>query len=205
MIAKIVAGSPVDDFMKLYHPDPEEILIGVDIGAEVIVRAGLKLNAAIGDFDNVLIDKKVITCHALEMFSYPSEKDETDLELALRYVRDKHIPKALIYNATGGRIDHLMIAMKLLEHFSDINIRIVDSYNEISLLNVGITIISKGDFTYCSFFPLGEVSITLEGFKYPLENRKIHPGDTYLVSNEINGSTGKVRIDFGKVMLIQSR
>jgi thiamine pyrophosphokinase len=205
MIAKIVAGSPIDDFLKPYRPDPDEILIGVDIGSEVIARAGLKLDAAIGDFDNVLIDKKTITDHALEMLSYPSEKDETDLELALRYVRDKHIPKVMIYNATGGRIDHLMIVLKLLEHFSDINIRIIDSYNEISLLREGVTIISKGNFIYTSFFPIGEASITLEGFKYPLENRKIHESDTYLVSNEINGSTGKVKIDFGKVMLIQSR
>jgi thiamine pyrophosphokinase len=205
MIAKIVAGSPQDDFLKLYRHDPDEILIGVDIGANEIVRAGLKLDVAIGDFDNELVDKKTITLNAVELLTFPSEKDETDLELALRYVRDKHIPEALIYNATGGRIDHLLVALKLLEHFSEIHIRIIDALNEISMLEEGVTSLQKGDFTYASFFPLDEAVITLEGFKYPLMKRRIHRSDTYLVSNEITGKTGKVMIESGIVMLIKSR
>ena len=111
MIAKLVCAG-VDAFKEIYAPDENEILVGVDGGALKIIEAGYKPKIAIGDFDsgNLLL----IARHAERMIIHPEKKDHGDLELAIQEIAPLEPEKILIYDSTGGRLDHFLAALNIL-------------------------------------------------------------------------------------------
>lgn len=85
---------------------------------------------------------------------------------------------------------------------------IVDSKNMISLVDKEKKIRRDQQFgRYVSFLPLTDVAeeVTLEGFKYPLNEYTMEKGKSIGVSNEIVDSEAKVKIKSGLLLMIQSR
>ena len=87
-----------------------------------------------------------------------------------------------IYGATGGRLDHFMGVLQILQKpkYIEQNIIIIveDLQNEIKLLKQGIHEIHKlQSYPYVSFIPVNEVvALSLNGFKYNLNNQPLEKG-----------------------------
>lgn len=201
MIVKIVCAGN-DCFKKLYHQDKNEMLIGCDGGALSIIREHLNLDIAIGDFDSS--DYQKISDYSKNIIKVNAHKDESDLELVLKFVSElKEVEKVYIYNATGKRLDHYHAVLNCLINFSYLNIVIIDENNEISLIDS--TTIEKDEYKYVSFFAVNDDTIiTLKGFLYPLNNKKLSIYDSLCLSNEIKDEIGKV-ITNKKIMMIKSK
>jgi thiamine pyrophosphokinase len=199
MIVKLVCAG-VDSFKELYLPDENELLIGVDAGALNIIEAGYRPHIALGDFDSGNLTK--ITRHSDLILIFPSRKDYGDLELAIQEIKDLKPEKVLVYNGTGGRLDHFIATINVLVRYSDLNIEILDSENSICLLQENTTI-KKSKYKYLSLFAIeDETIISLYGFKYELDNYTLHRFDNLCLSNEIV-SVGEIRTN-KKLLLIQS-
>lgn len=68
-----------------------DIWIGADRGALYLAKNGLPIAHALGDFDSVSKqEEQFIEHHTKQFHTYPAEKDETDLQLA--------VEKAFIYD-----------------------------------------------------------------------------------------------------------
>ncbi|MFJ5622159.1 thiamine diphosphokinase [Peribacillus loiseleuriae] len=215
MIISIVAGGPVALLPDLnVYREKTSIWVGVDRGVYTLMQHDIVPDAAFGDFDSVteaeLADIKKTLNH-LEI--YPTEKDETDLEIAFNWALSKHPEEIYVFGATGGRMDHfignlqLLLKKPLLEQKNNLSIFIVDKQNLISFKTPGTySLEAMNDKKYVSFLPISKEikGITLEGFKYPLTNHVLPLGSTQCISNELISQCGNFSFTDGILMVIRS-
>jgi thiamine pyrophosphokinase len=212
MKIRIVAGGPEHLIPELisYETSSEDLWVGVDRGTFILLEKGIKPDYAFGDFDSVsAAEKEIILKSDIVLNQYQSEKDHTDMELALQWAMDKNPEEILLFGATGGRLDHEMINIQLLYRTisSNIEVKVIDIKNEISLKLPGnYTIEREGQYSYISFLAFqGEVKgITLEGFKYPLDKASLMLGSSLCISNELVNKSGTYSFDSGIILMVKS-
>ncbi|QFT88826.1 Thiamine pyrophosphokinase [Bacillus sp. THAF10] len=212
MIIQIVAGGPKENIPDLMSFHGEDVLwIGVDCGVSYLLETGITPKKIYGDFDSVSNEQKETI---LQRFSdaeiFPSEKNETDTEIAINWALKQKPSLIRIFGGTGGRLDHFLaniqLLLKGLEHGS--RIEILDIQNRMHVVKEGTYSLCKdSSFPYTSFLPVSRfvLGITLTGFKYPLTNRNIKWGDTLCISNEMVCENGTFSFHEGILMVIRSR
>lgn len=181
---------------------PEDIpFIGVDKGAEKLIGRGITPAWAIGDFDS--IDNPEVLKQIKEIEVLPARKDVTDTHAALEWAIDMGYDDICIYGATGGRLDHFIAALILLELHKEVRITIHDSLNEISLLTPGEHRFSSGGYKYFSLFALERAVITITGAEYNVSDFVLLRKDPLGCSNQVKGEFATVKTD-ADVLLIRS-
>ncbi len=212
MIVHILAGGPLDhhpDFAQ--YEDEQVVWAATDRGVYYLLKRGIVPDAAFGDYDSVTDEElEWMRRQKHDLHIMPKEKDETDLELALRWALEQCPDSIRIFGATGGRLDHAFANVQMLVRGIDqgIPMTIIDHKNEISIQTPGIYIIESNElFPYISFLPMTETvtGIALSGFKYPLENETIRWGSTLCVSNELVEEKGTFSFQSGILMVVRSR
>ncbi|MDQ0217122.1 thiamine diphosphokinase [Peribacillus cavernae] len=213
----ILAGGPTEslpDLSTYNDNDIESLWVGVDRGVHTLLENGITPHAAFGDFDSVSeVELQTIREAMEEVHLYPSEKDETDLEIAFDWAARQAADELYIFGATGGRLDHLLGNIQLLlreeivKKHARTEICIVDKTNILTAKLPGVYKLEViPDKKYVSFVPVtGEVKgITLHGFKYPLENCQIKIGSTLCISNELISESGTFSFTDGILLVIRS-
>lgn len=188
-------------------------LIAADKGLEFFMKAGLLPDTVVGDFDSLSEEgKKYLRDNgSLKVKRLKPEKDDSDTQSAVTYAVSEGGKNILILGATGSRLDHLMANIELLVLGEKLGaeISIMDANNYIRLVKSGTVLKKKGQFgKFVSFFPLGGdvKGLTLEGFKYPLNEYCLTVSDSGLtVSNEIKEEKAMVTFTSGTLMMIMSR
>lgn len=196
MRAVIVASSPYKTFNKLYIPKFDDLIVGVDGGCKVITK--YPIDVAFGDFDS--LDIKI---EAKKIYRYSPQKDETDLELAIETLKAE-VDEFIIYNATGGRLDHFLANLKLLERYPDLNITIIDEYNTIKCINEGVYNIKKSKYKYFSLIPCTNANVSITNALYEIEKKDVLATDVYTVSNQLKDGEATIIVHKGLLYLIQS-
>jgi thiamine pyrophosphokinase len=213
MVAIGIVGNGPNDLipdLSLYR-ETIDIWIGADKGALFVIEQKMTLDYAIGDFDSVSEEQlEIIKIHSKSLDQFPIEKDFTDLELALKRALALNPAKIYFFGVTGGRLDHTLINIQLLEQVLSFNVYgvIIDRDNELVLHYPGEHhIIHNEHFPTVSFIPLTkEVSgLTLSGFYYPLTNATIKMGSTLSISNKLISNNGTFSFDKGIVLVVRSR
>lgn len=209
----LYAGGPINQvppLTEIVDKYPDAKFVGVDSGTLVLLKNGISPVHAIGDFDS-LSHKELEWIRELpvELNVFPQRKDETDMELALKWTLSQNPSEIIILGASGGRLDHLFInAQLLLKGFEQkVPVFLLDRWNKVRILQEGVHSIIKESYPYLSLIPLSEQvdGLTLKGFKYPLQNQKLVQGSSLCVSNELIMQKGTVSFKRGKLYLIQSR
>ncbi|MGG7618807.1 thiamine diphosphokinase [Robertmurraya sp. GLU-23] len=211
MEINILAGGPLELIPSLHLFSGE--WIGVDRGVLTLIKEGIFVEKAFGDFDSVEEEELAfIKKHVGELLTFPPEKDETDMEIAISWAMKQAPKKIRIFGATGGRLDHffanIQLLFKPLALHRTVPIEIIDCQNIISLIQAGTHTIERNDeYAYISFIPFhGEVEgLTLVGFKYPLTLRHIPIHSTLCISNELISDIGTISFSEGILMVIRSR
>ena len=159
----ILAGGPeqlVPPLHQFSHLIDE--WIGVDRGAFSLIQQGIKPVKAFGDFDSITLEEKEMLQKALPNLNiYPSEKDQTDLELAIEWMITQGITESYVFGVTGGRLDHELAAIHILQEGIKAGVRlvIIDKMNRIEVLGSGSQQISKiKEYPYLSLLSLREKS-----------------------------------------------
>lgn len=189
MIYKIICAG-INTLKEAYKKEENEFIIAVDGGYAFAKELNLNVDYFVGDLDSFSINEKK-EVEKIEHNIYKSEKDETDFELALNYVINKYNDgdKVIVYNATGGRLDHYEGALRLVKKFYKYNIILKDDINEIFVLDFwkqDSYKIKKDEYQYISFFNIYDnTRITLKGFKYELDDYSMFFNDYLCISNEI--------------------
>jgi thiamine pyrophosphokinase len=204
----IVAGGILDKrfLREIMRAD---MRIGVDRGAAWLLKQKVIPDVAIGDFDSVTkrqlqsLKQKVKT-----VIEYPQNKDATDLELAVDYAIGLKPKQVVIFGGIGTRFDHTWAGIHLLMRLSSYNIYgyIVDNFNEICIVRRVLRMKPLENFRYISIFPLiKNATVTLTGFRYPVERQTFMYGSTLGVSNEIIAKQARIEIHQGIVLVIRSK
>lgn len=89
------------------------IVLAVDGGIDHALAAGLEPSGLIGDLDSVTADGLAWAQQHVTIARHPTDKDQTDTELALAFAADMN-PARLTLVGGGGRLDHTIGAIGAL-------------------------------------------------------------------------------------------
>lgn len=208
----IVGGGPVSEVPDLHKFKQDNFIwIGADRGNLTLLKQGIQPDYAVGDFDSIKQkDMDMIKNYATFVETFPTEKDETDLEIAVNKALAIHADWVYLFGVTGGRLDHELINIQLLYRLHSLGIEgaIVNKGNWMELKMPGTHQIKKDpEYPYISFVPLNlEIKgLTLNGFYYPLKNQTVPIGSTLCISNKLTEKIGTFSFTDGILLLIKSR
>ena len=192
---------------KDIKPTYEGDILAVDKSAFHLIENGYKDFYAIGDFDSCTNEQFKIIESNVNAILYPSEKDYSDLELAIRYALEVLNEKEIIVHNIycGNRLDHLYANITLLRLGLEFNanIRQVDDFNEVQIYRPGIYKI-ENKHKYLSLFALEDVKkLNLINFKYPLNDFDLKSSDPLCLSNEVLNESS-ISFDEGLILMIKS-
>lgn len=188
--AVVIGASPVifGDEMIL----PGDFVAVCDGGLEFAIDRGIRFELLVGDFDSYrgVVPEPTAGRDEFELIRLPSEKDDTDIEFAVKTLLSRGFRDFLILGGTGGRLDHtlgnLSVAARVAENgglctlAGDIPGETIYVFKD-----RGLTL-EPSDGAFVSIFPWGsgEAVVTAEGFKYPLLHGRVNAAATLGVSNE---------------------
>ena len=183
-----------------------DLVIGVDGGSRYAPELKVTTDVIIGDMDSLSSDEHLRNKNA-RFISYPEEKDETDLEIALLYAKEHGADKIVIVGAMGGRMDMTISNMQLLAYASSESCRIEVWHGD----QTGWIIQPPGDDIpgnrgdTVSLIPLGgdALGVATKGMKYPLKNEELTM-QTRGVSNRIESPPAHVTFSDGKLLVVHT-
>lgn len=209
----VVTGGSIDlSFVKEFLKNRKyDWTIAVDAGLEILKLLHIMPDEVVGDLDTV--DSSVLQEYrensSVKFEIHKPEKDETDTELALLTAARCGCNKVDLLGALGGRMDHAISNIQLLYQFykQGMDVCIYDAQNKLYLLGSG-KIFRKSEVygKYISFMPLTEVveGLTLKGFKYPLNRRRLELGSCLCISNELNSTEGIMELEKGVLICVEA-
>lgn len=204
--AVIIGAAPCKswDYLQPYLSE-DDFIIGADGGRSSAEAAGLHVDWYVGDGDSGGRPD------GLPSMVLPTEKDFTDLEVAIHHALHLGYRELLLCGCTGGRADHHLANLFQLEYIHEAGAHavMIDEVNEIRYLEgeTKITIENFPVFQYIGLIPADREihGVTLRGVKYPVMNRSFYRTKTLGVSNEIlPGQSAEITIGEGRVFLIRS-
>jgi len=205
------------DYLKTLSYDR---VFAVDKGLEYVDALGIVPDYLVGDFDTV--DRRLLEQYEIRIAKneiptvierHPAKKDASDTELALNQAIINGTNQVTLLGGTGCRLDHVFanvgLLLKAQQH--GIKLCIVDDTNRIRLLSdEGYKeLILQRDCqhgNYISLIPLTKQveGVTIQGVMYPLFESTIQMGSSFTVSNQIVEEKMFVKLEKGKMLLIES-
>lgn len=168
---------------------PEQCLvIAADGGLKQAAPLELMPQWIVGDLDSA--DPSLLQHYVrlgAHVEKYPTEKDYTDLELALQLAQREGCTKAIILGGFGGEVDHFFCNGLLLisEDYKPLEIEWwSETYRVVSVCSQAKFFGKKGD--KFSLLALGGVAfgIISTGLKWPYEGSELHPFSSRGLRNE---------------------
>lgn len=202
----IFAGGPEASFpsKEVFSQIKEDsdYWIGADRGALHLIKRGIAPDLSVGDFDSVSQDEwNTIEKRSHKVLVHPAEKDETDLEIALHEAIQAGSEAICMIGVTGGRIDHYLMAVQLMEIAAESvrEIKLFDVTGELWIRQPGTYEEERRGYNYVSFLPATSQveGLTLRGFKYPLSDAVLKKGSSLGISNEQLDATATIRFSKG--------
>ncbi|PRT74471.1 thiamine diphosphokinase [Streptococcus anginosus] len=202
----LFAGGTIDSFQMDF-----DLFIGVDRGSLFLIEQGICPDLAIGDFDSVSEEELALICsQSKEVLQAQPEKDDTDLELAVKVVFARY-PQAqvTIFGAFGGRLDHTLANIFLPSNPEIVpcmqQIRLCNAQNELRYCPQGRHEVKPvAGMNYLAFMPADDGRLTIEGAKYPLNESNYFFKKVY-ASNEFIDESVFLECQSGYVIVIYSK
>ncbi len=173
-----------------------EIVVAVDGGLIWLDQMGIQPDLILGDLDSV--SEELLGRYLdVEVRRYPTEKDESDMELAiLQFPNDQ----VTLFGAFGRRIDHSLYNMALLRRFP--TIRIEDGEEEAFVLTKEATLnVDVGQLI--SLIPLSDEvrGVTTKGLKWELVEQTLSSELISLSNVALQGQVA-VALSAGELLVV---
>jgi thiamine pyrophosphokinase len=193
----------------------DDYLIAADGGANHLLKMGILPEIVIGDLDSIDEDTLFkLTNAEVNIEQYSEDKDETDIELALRYAVELHPSVILIVGALGGRLDQTLANLSILTDptLSGIDIRLDDGVEEAFFCRASVTkggqveVRGRSGDTVSLIPWNGPVEgVVTEGLRWPLYGETLFSNQSRGVSNVLLGETASIRIQSGLLLIVHRR
>lgn len=186
-----------------------DLIIAADGGSQYLQKMDLLPDVLIGDLDSTSPEFINIVMKAgKQVQKYPVAKDATDLEIAIEYAISLQPQKIIIVGGLGGRVDHLLANVMLLQRYHKENIVIIldDGTVNVQLIEEKLVIHgAPGDLV--SLVPLSDrvAGIVTEYLEFPLRSETIVMGESRGVSNVMLADIAHVSIISGVLLCIHIR
>lgn len=205
--AVVFAGGdpfPASSGVRLPH---DAFVIAADSGVAHALAAGCPVDLVVGDLDSadpIAIEKA--RAAGAEIERHPVEKDQTDLELALRAARARGAARIVVIGGRGGRLDHFLANALTVAGpaAGDSEIEWITGAGLVTVVRSAATLTGQpGDL--CSLLAVGGPAsgVRTAGLRYPLDGAELLPGSTWGVSNEFTEPVARVSVETGTVLAVQ--
>jgi len=185
-----------------------DVVIAADGGAKRLPKGGRRPDLVVGDMDALPDDAlRELERAGTLLERHPTEKAETDGELALDAAVKRGADEIVVVGAFGGaRLDHMLGNLMLLAHedFAAIDVALVTEHATFrSLLGPGILELDGAPGDWVTLEPLSEVArgVATDGLRYPLRHEDLVRGSTRGVSNELTLRRGSVEVGEGLLLI----
>lgn len=170
-------------------------------GAFEWAKGRVKIDENLGDFDSLSYMPDPPPSKI-----YPSEKNDTDGELALCRAIEAGAQEIAIYGGGGRREDHFLGNLHLLYAASERGVRaeMVTNYSRIFLCAAQESVFLNGvKGKTVSVIPFGGNAHIIKsgGLKYPLNGLDLVYGSTRGISNEVTEDEAFFRLNCGRVLV----
>ena len=193
--------------LRLLHPD--DLIVCADGGTQHAFALGLLPDLVIGDLDSLSSDQRqTLEQQNVRFETYSSDKNETDLELAIQYTLNLNPNEVVILGALGGRLDQTLGNIALLAGASTklTKMRLDDGVEEILFCRAQVEIRGEpGEIV--SLLPWGGTveGVQTTGLKWPLNREPLYPDKTRGISNEMESHEASVSIESGTLLVVHQR
>ena len=188
-----------------------ETVIAADGGALALERWGITPQLVVGDLDSLGFDQAdELGKRGAKVIPFPAEKDQSDLELAMRYALETGADDIVLVGVFGGRLDHLLANAMLLADpaYRRRGVRAVYGQTQVRAVhaNERVTIESPVG-TIVTLLPVRSdaIGIRTQGLRYPLAVETLHFGRSRGLSNLVASLPAWVSVDQGVLLLIEHR
>lgn len=184
----VIAGGAAVDAARVASVTPSTMVVAADAGVSLALALGWDVDVAIGDFDSIRPDVlHGLADRGVDVRPYPTDKAETDLELALGVALGRAPARVLVTGLEGGRPDHalanLLVAAAVRFAAIDVELALAGARawvvrDELAgAVDVG---------TLLSAVPVhGPATVSFTGVRWPLDRERLVAGTTRGVSNEV--------------------
>lgn len=205
----VVAGSPKAQQPNGHRPRSADLVIAADGGANLCTAWGWPVHLVIGDMDS--IHEKVartLRQQGIPFDVYAPEKDETDLELALRQALERGAGEIIIAGALGARIDHTAanLALLALPQLATVKACIVDDGQTVWLVRDCHTVHGEpGDTLSLIPFAGDAHGVSISGVYWPLDNADLLLGPSLGISNRLIARQARISVRQGALLVVHTR
>ena len=193
-------------------PNLKDMIICADGGADLAISSGVMPDVLIGDLDSITMEN-LDRCResGVKIEKFPSQKDETDLELAIKYadnylrVHGSPEDEILLYAAGGKRLDHLQGNLALMLGFAQKGrrIKMIDVTYEAWVALAGEARIRGFKGQEISLIAMSEkAEVSAQGLYYKLDNLTLLQNTTRGISNVFTGEEAKITIHNGCLLIV---
>jgi thiamine pyrophosphokinase len=186
---------------------PEDFILCADGGTRHALALGLTPNIIIGDMDSTTFDLRPLTEKGTQIIQHPTDKNETDLELAISHALTLNPDQILILAALGGRMDQTLANIALLANAQNANrnTKITDGREELFFCRDQVQIEGRSG-NIVSLIPCqGEVTgVFTENLRWHLHHETLYPDRTRGISNEMTADVATVTIRSGLLLVVHS-
>lgn len=188
---------------------PDARIVAADGGARVAQSFGLPVHVVIGDMDSLeAAELSALAEQGAAVHRYPEEKDETDLELALKWAAAQGAGWIRILGAVGNRLDQTLsnVYLLALPELQGRDVRLVAGRQETWLLRPGAWPISGAAGDTISLIPLNGAAqgVRTGGLYYPLRGETLAFGPARGISNVMQADRALVEVQEGFLLVIHT-
>jgi thiamine pyrophosphokinase len=203
----ILAGGDVVSTELAARLPPGALVIAADSGLAVATRLGVRVDLVVGDLDSVDPGELAAAEAAgVPVERHPVDKDRTDLAIALDTALAHRPARITVAGGHGGRLDHLLANALLLASDVYAGVRIT------ALMGTAIVTVVRDEAAVTgragelvSLLPAHGPArgVTTTGLRFPLSGEDLSAGSSRGVSNLLVGTTARVRLDGGVLLVVQ--
>jgi thiamine pyrophosphokinase len=187
-----------------------DVVIAADGGALALEGWGVKPNVLVGDFDSLGLDRATAYKEGgATVARYPFAKDQSDLEIAMRFALETGADEIVLLGILGGeRLDHALVNAMLLADpaYRGRGVRAVFGGTHLRALHAGETLTLHGAVgDTVTLVPVrGDADgVRTEGLQFPLTGQTLHFGKSLGLSNVIASAHARVSIERGVILVIE--
>ncbi len=199
-ICSIICGAPDGAIDRSLV---EGLVICADSGLDHALRAGIKPDIVVGDFDS----SNAAVPEYAECIRVSPIKDDTDTILAAETAIERGCTELRFFCAVGGRFDHTFANVQMLELLREKGVKNAALYGrdeKLYLLCAGESAEIEKFRGFVSVFALSDHAVVSEqGMKYPLSRHELSRKFPLGVSNEVTEERAVIITHRGMVLICE--
>ena len=187
-----------------------DIVIAADGGALALESWAILPQFLVGDFDSLGVDHAMsYEGRGVTVGRFPVAKDESDLEIAMRYALASDADDIVLLGILGGtRVDHALTNAMLIADpaYRGRGVRALFGGTELRALHGGETVTLRGAVgDTVTLVPVGgdASGVRTTGLRYPLNGQTLRFGKALGLSNVIATLPARVSIERGVILVIE--